>query len=194
MSDSTPGPLTQHALSHVLSDLAQVAADDHEGGPLTEEDVRDQLRQAGYLAEGVQRQVWAAYVEGWPTCAVCDELATHLWGTVCDGVISSIAGAWTLAPSCDGCSGNKFDDGTCAPVVRAPLNRDPKIGPPDRGTTIEQQLLAMDPGDARIELVSAVRAFARVVATRTRGEIHQFSWSDVILDIIGDVLSSQEER
>lgn len=196
------GPLTQHALSHVLSDLYDVAADNNDGGPLTENDVREQLMMAGYRAESVYCQVWATYFEGLLKCAVCDEPATHLWGCVVDGVVSSIAGAWTLAPSCDNCGGSQYEDGAGQPVVRAPLKSDPKVGSsrmyevkdladiaghdPDFLASI---LRAMDLGEAREAIAITVRAYAQYVAKSTRNEIHQVSYDECLLDLLLDARS-----
>lgn len=191
-------PLSEHALSHILSELEEQRLNDNpDVGPLTESEVRSALTEAGY-GPACFDQVWIAYIGGWPECATCGDPATHMWGTVAeDGKISSIAGPWKLAPSCDGCGGFKFDDGAGQPVVRARLGKQIATAPVAQYSMegladaaghdpdfLARILRSMDPGDARTVMAITLRAYCQHVASVTEGEL---SFQEALLNTIVEV-------
>lgn len=110
-----PSPLSEHALSHVMSDLLDNFA------PTDEEEARIAMREAGYRASEIAQamEAWDQYWERNPLCSTCGQPATHLWGSMDqDRTVHSMAGENKLTPSCDDCAGG---DGFTA-VIRAPLS------------------------------------------------------------------------
>lgn len=112
-------PLSDHALSHVMSDLLS-----SEWAPTDEDEIEAALAETGYRPNEIS-QIMSAWRVHWlhRSCGTCGEEATHMWASLSEeGVPTSMNGAWTFTPSCDGCGGNQYDDCAGRPVIRAPID------------------------------------------------------------------------
>jgi hypothetical protein len=115
-----PKPLSDHALSHVMSDILSadwVETDDDE--------VSQALAESGYRPNEIEQVMhsWRAHWRAVTTCSTCGHPATHMWASLSEeGVPTSMAGPWRFSPACDECTGEAFDDGAGRPVIRATLD------------------------------------------------------------------------
>lgn len=189
-------PLDERTLSHVLSEMMDQTRDD---GPLDRAGWREILEGVGYHPQNVDQILERWFVK----CSTCGEDATHLWASVGeDGTISSMCGNGKFSPSCDNCTGDPSTFETPqVGVLRCPMDFDPgNVGilfgdhiaavadwlcnrQPD---TLGQIMCRIDPGDARGMLATAMKLFAREVAIQSRNEIHQFTFDEVLLDLLTD--------
>lgn len=151
-----PNPLSEHALSHVMSEVLDSYA------PTDEEEMRIELRQAGYRPAEVA-QVMAAWTEYWektPQCSICGAKATCRWGewNLETGEVHSMVGVNKLAPSCDQCAG-RVDGQT---VILADVNMTDfgPISPESEGAQELQNIYSVlvDPQDRDLPM----QAYRRV--------------------------------
>jgi hypothetical protein len=113
-----PNPLSEHALSHVLSEVLDNYA------PTDEDEIRIALRDARYRPAEIAQvmEAWADYWERTPTCAACGKAATMRFGIldIETGRVSSMDGLDHFSLSCNDCA--ECDPQQHGPIVRAPLS------------------------------------------------------------------------
>lgn len=163
-----PPSLSDHALSHVLSGVAEQERLD--GRRLTDDELEGELVDLGYGRGQIEQVVYAHRFR----CTTCGGEATHLYGALSsDGAITSMEGLDRLSPSCDLCSDPETIGSALGvdALVRAPL--DFKWLPP-----------YADPGDDRMAVARLVKRYVERVAEHT-----DYREDSVLINLIGDVRS-----
>lgn len=197
-----PEELDEHTLGHILSEMADQEREDGPGlerGHYTRPQWREILLGVGYPPAHATQILDAWFVK----CTTCGNDATHLWASFCeDGSWGSMAGPFKFAPSCDNCTGSLEGDIPQQGVIRAPLQFEAPTEPPvpssgqlaaafaeDDPMKIENAIavaVSSDAGATREAVAAAVKALAHQVAVQTRGEVHQVSFDEVLLDVLTD--------
>lgn len=118
-------PLSEHALSHVMSDLLDNYVE------TDEQEIVCALAEAGYRANEVQQimAAWEKAITDMPRCSTCGARAQCLWISIAeDGEMSSNSGRNTMTPSCFQCGDPKvaLEGGVKDAQVMAPLGWDPE--------------------------------------------------------------------
>lgn len=168
--DDVENPLSEHALSHVMSDIL----DNYPDRDWSE--IEKDLDDALYSPEAI-KQIKKRTLTSWEmlppakVCSTCGSPATHGWATFDreTGELGSMAGIGKFAPSCDPC-GEDADDNA---VVRAPLDWVGDLVTPGGGWIVET--LLREPTRIQEPIPAALEADSGL----TREAVERIVWSYV---------------